>query len=175
MVVGVAIDRILGGLKVGRETSFAIFGALFAGAFAFVIVRRLVNGPDLERDEWLLMRESLPAMPAALTGAALTERLARHGFAVQLSSPQLWQTKVTVTDPALGKGELRFELGNAQPPFFGTVEIDDNPKARYGDLANCLIYELGELIEEVRFKRTYSTLPEESTRDLLPLLPAPPK
>jgi hypothetical protein len=173
MLVGFVVERILGGLKVGRDTAFLIFGALFAGAFTFYLVRRLINGPDLERDEWILLRP-VATRPEALSVAALTERLVKYGYAPTFSSPELWQQKVTVTDPKLGKGELRFEIGVATPPFFGTVEIDDNPHAKYGDFATCFLFELGELIGDVTFKRTYSTLPEESTKELRALLPGEP-
>lgn len=164
--------RLLGGLTVGSQTSFVIFGCLFLGALVFLVVRRVVHGPDLQRDEWILMRPSADR-PAALTVEAVQTALGKYGYTVTIAPPatDIWQQKVTVTATGIGTGELRFELGNAVPPFFGTVEIDDNPKGAYGVLATCFLFELGALIPDVMQKRTYSTLPEESPAALQPLLP----
>lgn len=165
--------QVLGGLSVGTQTSFVIFGALFAGALAFFIAARLLNGPELERDEWILMRETAGASDIApsLSVEALCARLANYGYRVRAPGDTLWQRKVTLTAEGIGLGELRCELGNAAPPFFGTIEIDDNPKATYSTFATCVIFELGELIPGLLHKRTYSTLPAEPTASLQPLLP----
>lgn len=164
---------VLGGISVGKQTSFIIFGSLFAGALAFFVAQRLLHGPELERDEWILMRESPepPEPPHVPSVEALRARLANYGYRVHLTGDVLWQHKVTLTAEDIGLGELRCELGNAAPPFFGTIEIDDNPKATYATLATCVIFELGELVPGLLHKRTYSTLPAESTTSLQPLLP----
>ena len=166
---------MLGGARVGPQFSFVIFGGLFAGGVAYVVTRRLQSGPELIRDEWILMRDET-APPQLPTVKELVDRLAAYGFApTVLAGDQpattLWQTKLTLRDPALGPGELRCELGSVTPPFFATVEIDDNEEARYGTLANCLLFELGELIPGLRWKRTFSNLPEEPTAELAQLLP----
>ena len=162
---------LVGGFKVGRETSFYIFAGLFAAGLVYLLVHRLINGPELDRDEWILIRKDTSRPEPLPTAQMLERRLQRHGFAVTISGSDLWKKRVSMTDAKLGHGELRLELGNGVAPFFGTVEIDDNPRATYAVLATCVIFELGELISDLAFKRTYSTLVEEPTHELAQLLP----
>jgi hypothetical protein len=117
--------------------------------------------------------------------AALKQALARWGYdlhfevcgdARRLAAPdsaELVGPRYQVREQRLKNGRLRFQITPVQgdAPAWGTVEVDDISKGTYGELAQYLIYELGNLIPGVEFKRSFSSLSPEAAATLALQLP----
>jgi hypothetical protein len=180
------------GFTVGPEMIFVAFMVALFAAAAFVLSNRLLNGPKLTHDEWTLFLRPTGAVPKTYRDAEtvrlspLKKALTRWGYNLHLEvcggeagthaapdTAELVGPRYQMRERRLKHGRLRFQMTPAQgdAPAWGTVEVDDISKGTYGELAQYLIYELGNLIPGVEFKRSFSSLSPEATATLAPQLP----
>jgi hypothetical protein len=179
------------GFTTGPEMTFVVFMVVLFAAAAFVLSNRLLNGPKLTHDEWTLFLRATGVVPTTYRDvdtvrlSPLKQALARWGYDLHLEvcgdagthaasdSAELVGPRYQVRERRLKNGRLRFQMTLAQgdAPAWGTVEVDDISKGTYSELAQYLIYELGNLIPGVEFKRSFSSLSPEATATLAPQLP----
>jgi len=161
----------------------------FPTFLAWVIARKLLEGPSVQRDD-LVVFFTLPGgaagagprlgdLMAGLTAVGYTPRAflvddALQPTAAATGTEALLGPKFLIQDPRARarRGFVRLVL-SAGPKGTGFVEVSDSEKGFYAELATYVVRDLASLLPDVRFRRLNSALAPEVGREMkLPQRPA---
>ena len=167
------------------------FGApLLPAFFAWMVARRLLDGPPVVRDD-LVMFFSAPDGDGRGSGprvADLLASLATRGYSPRgfLVSDQLRpRSPATGLEPLLGskflvletrsrarRAFVRMMLSTRDAKGTGIIEVSDSEQGLYAELATYLVRGLEPVLPNLCYRRLNSALSPEAARDLA--LPASP-
>jgi hypothetical protein len=156
---------------------------------AWLIARRLLEGPSVQRDD-LVVFFNLPGgaagagprladLLAGLAAVGYTPRAFQVDDSLRPTSPAtgleaLLGTKFLIQEPR-GRGRrafLRLAL-SAGPRGTGVIEVSDTERGFYAELATYVVRDLASLLPDLKFRRLNSALSPEVGRDMkLPPRPA---
>jgi hypothetical protein len=186
------------GFAIGPELKFVFFFSVVIGGVAFAISRRLIHGPAIVYNDWILTIPALPKQESgyreskSITVADLLDRLARRGYQLSATAVDVHGEKVgpmdaraalagvavSFKDPRLGGWSsslvLRISAMTEHSAGIGAVETRDVKGAGYQELATFVIAELDGLIPGVRYKLGNSGLSADLASELHALLPTAP-
>jgi hypothetical protein len=180
------------------EFKFVIFFSVVAGIAAFGLSRRLIHGPAIVYNDWILTIPALPKQESgyreskSITVADLLDRLARRSYQLSATAVDVQGEKVgpmdaraalagvavSFKDPRLGGWSsclvLRISAMTEHSTGIGAVETRDVKGTGYQELATFVIAELDGLIPGVRYKLGNSGLSADLASELHALLPTAP-
>lgn len=155
---------------------------VFPAFFSWLIARRLLEGPTVQRDD-LVVFFTVPGgtggagprlgdLLAGLAAVGYTPRAFQVDDTLQPTAPAtgteaLLGPKFLIQDPRgrARRGFVRLAL-SAGPKGTGVVEVSDSEKGFYAELATYVVRDLASLLPDLKFRRLNSALSAEVGRDM---------